>query len=390
MRVLIATPDFPLWDGGIATVAYEVAKGLHELDHTVDVLAPAQMDADHDFDLGLPFNVHRIKNVKDHYLKAYYHTFKLDQLVRKHKYDLIMAQSWYPSGIAASRVAKKYGVNMSVTVHGNEILNPRYNSFYWQRKMRAVFRRAKHIFCVSQYTAQKLIDRLGGLSEIDDKIKIVYNGVDFKYFTPSGPDKQLVDKYGLTGNKIILTLARLVERKGHDMVIRALPRIKESIPNVKYIICGKGNYEHTLKDLAASLSLTNDIIFTGFIPNDMRVRYYNSCDLYIMPSREILGKGDIEGFGITYLEANACEKPVIGSNIGGTSEAIIEDVSGFLVNPLDSNEIARKCIDLLSNPALAEKVGVRGRNRIVDEFNWDNICRQIEKMTIVNDITHTK
>ena len=379
MRILIASPDFPLWDGGIATVAFEVAKGLYNLGYRVDVLAPRQTKDDSDFDSSLPFTVHRIRNIKDHYLKTYYHIVKMDQLVKKYKYNMVMAQSWYPSGIAAGYIARKYMIDMSVTVHGNEILNPRYSGAFWQKKMKNVFDRAKLIFCVSKFTAQKLMDRIGHLCEIEKKTKVIYNGVDFDYFTPSEPDEQLVDQYKLHDAKIILTLARLVERKGQNMVIKALPIIKKSIPQVKYIICGKGNYENKLKELTEKLSLTNDVIFAGFVPNELRGKYYNLCDLYIMPSRIISEKGDIEGFGITYLEANACEKPVIGSNIGGTLEAIVDGESGFLVDPLDKNEIAEKCIELLSNPSLAKKIGVNGRNRIMNEFNWDNICRQIEK-----------
>ncbi len=379
MRILIATPDFPLWDGGIATVAFEVAKGLNDLGYRVDVMAPRQTADDPDFDRSLPFAVHRIRNIKDHYLKAYYNTLKMDRLVKKYKYDMVMAQSWYPSGIAAAYIARKYKIDISITVHGNEILNPRYKAAFWQRKMKNVFDRAKLIFCVSKFTAQKLMDRVGNLCDIDRKVRVIYNGVDFDYFRPTAPDAQLVDQYKLHDAKIILTLARLVERKGHDMVIKALPAIKKSIPQVKYIICGKGNYENKLRELTEKLNLTEDVIFTGFVPNELRGKYYNLCDLYIMPSRTISEKGDIEGFGITYLEANACEKPVIGSNIGGTLEAIVDGESGFLVDPLDENEIAEKCIELLSSPSLAGKIGVNGRNRIMNEFNWDNICRQIEK-----------
>lgn len=382
MRILIATPDFPLWDGGIATVAYEVAKGLHNLGHKVDVMAPIQSAGDTDLDRTLPFKVHRIKNIKSHYLKMYYHIFKMDRLVRRYRYDMVMAQSWYPSGIAASYIAEKYRIKTTVTVHGNEILNPRYSTSFWQKRMKKVFETAKIIFCVSNFTSQKLIDRIGSSSDISKKTSVIYNGVDFKYFTPSEPDAELVEKHKLQGAKIILTLARLVERKGHDMVINALPTIKKSIPQVKYVICGKGIYEEKLKELAHKLGLSDDVIFTGFIPNDSRKKYYNICDLYIMPSREITEKGDVEGFGITYLEANACGKPVIGSNAGGASEAIIDGKSGLLADPLDPDDIARKCIALLSDASLSEKIGVNGRKRVIEEFNWEKVCLEIEKKLI--------
>jgi phosphatidylinositol alpha-1,6-mannosyltransferase len=378
MRVLIATPDFPLWDGGVATVAYEVANGLHKLGHEVNVLAPEQNEDDRKFDSTLPYQVFRIKNIKDHYLKMYYHIHKMNQLVKIHTYDLIMAQSWYPSGIAANCIAKKNKINMTVTVHGNEILNPRFYKLFWQHKMYKVFDNAKLIFCVSNFTANKLLSRLANAKEIEKKIKVIFNGVDCSFFKASPPDNELFEKYNLKGAKIILTLARLVERKGHDTVIRALPLIKDKIPQVKYIICGKGPYERKLKELTEEVGLVSDVIFTGFIPDKLRSTYYNLCDLYIMPSREMPEKGDMEGFGITYLEANACEKPVIGSNAGGVSDAVKDGESGFIVDSTDYSKIAEACIKLLSDPALAKKIGQQGRERVIKEFNWDNICQQIE------------
>ncbi len=379
MKILIATPDFPLWDGGISMVSYEMAVGLHRSGHDVSVLAPLQLAGDSNFDSTLPLKVFRIKNIKDHFLKPHYHTFKMKQLMKKNDFDLIMAQSWYPSGIAAAYLAGRCRVDLTVTVHGNEILNPRFASRYWSKKMRKVFDSANKIFCVSDYTGQKLRQRLQALSDIDKKITIVHNGVDYNYFSPAGPDPELVKKYDLEGCKVILTLARLVERKGQDMVIRALSEIKKHIPNVKYIICGRGSYESELKRLVVELELTGSVIFTGFIPNEDRMKYYNLCDLYIMPSREILEKGDIEGFGITYLEANACEKPVIGSKTGGAKEAVLEGESGFLTDPEDYNEIAETCVKLLSDHELSKKIGRKGRERIILEYNWDKICQRISE-----------
>lgn len=379
MKILIATPDFPLWDGGISTVSFEVAMGLHRLGHEISVLTPIQEANDRSFDRTLPFKIFRIRNIKDHYLKTYYHIFRMNQLMKKYKFDLIIAQSWYPSGIAARDVAKRHRINMTVTVHGNEVLNPRFATQFWLKKMEKVFDEANKIFCISNYTSQKLRQKLRNLSNIDKKIAIVYNGVDYNYFSPAKPDEKLVRKYNLEGFKVILTLARLVERKGQDMVIRSLQEIKKHIPKIKYVICGRGNYEGRLKDLVKKLNLTDNVVFTGFIPNEYRAKSYNLCDLYIMPSREIPEKGDVEGFGITYLEANACEKPVIGGKTGGVLEAIIDGETGFLVNPRDYNEIAKTCIALLSNQDLAQRLGKNGRRRIIQTFNWENICRQIDK-----------
>jgi phosphatidylinositol alpha-1,6-mannosyltransferase len=107
--------------------------------------------------------------------------------------------------------------------------------------------------------------------------------------------------------------------------------------------------------------------------------FYNLCDAYIMPSREIASSGDTEGFGITFLEANACEKPVIGGNSGGVVDAIVDGETGLLVDPLDPAAIAEKAILLLTDKALAEKLGIQGRERIEKGFTWRVITEKMMK-----------
>jgi phosphatidylinositol alpha-1,6-mannosyltransferase len=376
MRILIATPDFPLWDGGIATVAYEMALGLNRLGHAISVMAPMQTDADPKFDSTLPCEVIRIKNVKDHYVKPYYHSYRLGRILKSGAFDLVMSQSWYPSGIAACAAAGRHKIRTSVTVHGNEILSPRFKGRYWQKKLKRVFSETELIFCVSSCTAEKLYGIVG--ESVREKVRVVNNGVDPETFTPAPPDPALVKRYGLADKTILLTLARLVERKGHDMVIRAFKEIKRVIPASKYIICGKGSYEGELKRLAESLGLADDVIFTGFVPNEERVKYYNLSNLYLMPSREIAEKGDMEGFGITFLEANACEKPVIGGASGGISEAIVDGETGSIADPLDVDDITRKALKYLQDPELSKRTGEAGRRRVINEFNWGAICATID------------
>jgi len=382
MKVLVATPDFPLWDGGISTMAFEVASGFKRLGHEVGVMTPLQSRGGDclEFDAALPFRVFRIRNIKDHFLKSVYHDFKMGQLMRNHGFDIVLAQSWYPSGIAACKAAKKYGVRFAVTVSGNEILNARLSTPFWRKKMLEVFEKAEHIFCISSFTKKKLMAVTDGLGGIEEKATVVNLGVDYRLFSPSPRDGKMAERLGVGSSKVMLTLSRLVERKGQDMVIRALPEIKKRVPDVKYLICGKGGYEARLREIAHEAGVEADVIFAGYVPDEERQAYYNLADLYIMPSREIADKGDVEGFGITYLEANACEKPVIGGRSGGVGEAIIDNETGLLVDPSDTGDIARACIALLTDSVLSARLGKAGRERIIREFNWDHGCRQMNSV----------
>jgi phosphatidylinositol alpha-1,6-mannosyltransferase len=171
-----------------------------------------------------------------------------------------------------------------------------------------------------------------------------------------------------------------VERKGQDKVIEALPLIKREIPDIRYVICGRGNDEARLRRIAAEKGVAGEVVFAGFVPNEERGAFYDACDVYVMPSREIPEKGDIEGFGMTYLEANSFGKPVIGGMSGGVSEAVIDGVTGLLVDPCDVEAIAGACIRLLRDPVLAGRLGRQGRDRVVREFNWDVICGELADM----------
>ncbi|HEY5973209.1 MAG TPA: glycosyltransferase family 4 protein [Geobacteraceae bacterium] len=377
MRILIATPDFPLWDGGIATVAFEVAQSLTRLGHHVVVMAPQQDEKDLVFDATLPFTVCRVRNIKSRLLRLYYHRYALIRLVSRYRIDLVMAQTWFPCGTAALLALRKRGVPFTLTVHGNEILNPKFAAPGWQKLMAAVFSSADRIYCVSRCTADKALAMLPDLPRLAEKITVIYNGVDPSQFIPAPEDPDLISRYGLEGKKVILTLARLVERKGQDMLIKALPLIKESCPDVKYVICGKGPYEAKLRELAIEQGVVDDVVFAGFVSNEDRVKFYNLCDIYAMPSREIVEHGDVEGFGITYLEANACAKAVIGGKSGGVSDAIVDGVTGVLVDPAAPTEIAAAAVRLLSDPLYATRLGEQGRCRVVEEFSWDGICRSM-------------
>ncbi len=124
------------------------------------------------------------------------------------------------------------------------------------------------------------------------------------------------------------------------------------------------------------------MIFAGEVKEEEIPLYYMACDLFIMPSYEIKEKGDVEGFGIAYLEANACGKPVIGGRSGGVTDAVIDGETGLLIDPLNINQIAEALIKLLTNSGLARKLGEEGRRRIKKELNWRKIAQEIREIII--------
>jgi len=168
-------------------------------------------------------------------------------------------------------------------------------------------------------------------------------------------------------------------RKGQDRVIQALPRIRQSLPHVKYVMVGMGEELASLTTLAHELGVQDSVIFAGGVPDQELAAYYAACDVFIMPNRQI--GDDIEGFGIVYLEAGAAGKPVIGGKSGGTDDAIIDGVTGMRVDGNSSVEIADAVIDLLSTPGRGKAMGMHGRQRVENEFAWDAVVTRTRQVT---------
>ena len=201
---------------------------------------------------------------------------------------------------------------------------------------------SKLIICVSNYTKFKIQNQI---SLEESKFFILPNTVNEKRFYISLKPKYLMDRYNIDEEcKIILTLCRLDGRekyKGYDKIIQILPNVMVEVPKIKYIIGGKGNDIYRIKRLINKLGLQDKVMITGFIHEEELVDYYNLCDVFVMPS-----KG--EGFGIVFLEALACGKPVIAGNKDGSVDALLSGRLGVLVNPDNLEEIAESIINFFS------------------------------------------
>jgi phosphatidyl-myo-inositol dimannoside synthase len=204
------------------------------------------------------------------------------------------------------------------------------------------------------------------------KIHVIHPGVNLQLFHSGTQSAQMIRaKYHLGDAPVLLTVGRLQRRKGHDMVIRALPRIKAKIPRATYLIVGAGEELAYLQALVNETGITNSVIFIGCVADEELLGYYAACDVFIMPNREI--DGDIEGFGMVYLEASAAGKPVIGGRSGGTGDAILDGVTGLRVDGTSVGEIADAVITLLNDSDTSRIMGERGRLWVEREFTWESI-----------------
>jgi phosphatidylinositol alpha-1,6-mannosyltransferase len=374
--IVILSEDFPPQTGGIAQWAAGVAQSLHILGHRVIVITrlwkehPEHAPGTYGFTLRYVYGNHWKR------LRTWYWRRAVKRLYAEGiRPDLLIATTWN-AGRGVLSTARRHGTRTVVAVMGLEVTR-RMNAFkkWWCRQ---TLRRTDAIVAISAFSKARVI-RTHGIP--GNKITVLPCGVDTSCFRPGIDSSALCERLGLHNRNVLLTLARIVERKGQDLVIRALPAIIRKVPNVTYCIAGdpRGDHAQTLKTLVAELGLESHVRFAGYVEPAELPAFYNLCDAYIMPSREIASSGDTEGFGITFLEANACEKPVIGGNSGGVVDAIVDGETGLLVDPLDPAAIAEKAILLLTDKALAEKLGIQGRERIEKGFTWRVITEKMMK-----------
>jgi len=245
---------------------------------------------------------------------------------------------------------------------------PVYIKSRWSKFLvKKILDNADIIITNSKFTSREFLDY--GIPK--EKIIEIIPAVDYEIFKPLPKCSELVEKFKIKEKKTILTISRLAERKGHDIVLKAIPLVLKSVPGLRYLIVGDGSYKTCLMKLCQELKLDNIVTFVGFVPDKDLVKYYNLCDVFVMPNREIFNSTDsVEGFGITFIEANACNKPVIGGKSGGAIEAVKDGVTGFLVDSQDEKEVAHKIISLLQNEELAKKMGEEGRRRVERDFSW--------------------
>ncbi|MBD2664004.1 glycosyltransferase family 4 protein [Richelia sinica FACHB-800] len=230
-------------------------------------------------------------------------------------------------------LCKPLGIPYTVLTYGKEVWEP-----LPEIERRALVG-AKNIWTISRYSR----DRASVANKIDpDKFQLLPCAINGQKFTPGPKQPELVAKYGLQNAKVLMTVARLWSGdiyKGVDVTIRALPRILAAFPEVKYLVIGRGDDQPRLAQLAQDLGVSDRVIFAGFVPTDQLMLHYRLADAYIMPSQE--------GFGIVYLEAMACEIPVLAGDDDGSADPLQDGKLGWQVPHRNPEAVAAACLEIL-------------------------------------------
>jgi phosphatidylinositol alpha-1,6-mannosyltransferase len=178
-----------------------------------------------------------------------------------------------------------------------------------------------------------------------------------------------------------LSVGRLQRRKGHDNAIRAVASLREELPNLRYVIAGDGEERARLEQLAADLQVEDSVFFAGTVSAEELPAFYAACDVFVLPNR-VDEDGDLEGFGIVFLEAAASGKPVIGGDSGGVPEAVERDVTGLLVDGANVAAVSAAIQHLATSEPCRRRLGTAGRARVERCFSWDRAAHTISDLQL--------
>lgn len=352
MKILFITRKYPPTKGGMEKVAYDLYNHLSEIE---DVILVKWGGSNKWLPLVLPSIL--IRSIL---------------ILLTNKVDVIYLQDGLLSPLGV--FLKLFRIPIVITIHGLDIT---YRNKGYQFVVPSCVAQLDNVICISQATKNECMHR--GISK--DKLSIVPNGISDDFFIENKTKEQLKEKLSnelninLTDKKIILSVGRLVERKGlHWFVENIIPIIKKERQDFVYLIVGDGIFKEKIESIIYQKRLQEDVIMLGKVDGGVLKLLYNIANIFVMPNIPV--KGDMEGFGIVLLEAASCGVPIVASELEGIKDAIENKKNGILVEPYSVNQFVDNIIYLLKNPDEYKRIWNNSRDYTLNNYQWDNISKK--------------
>nr|WP_319540486.1 glycosyltransferase family 4 protein [uncultured Methanospirillum sp.] len=395
MRIACVVDEFPpFFRGGLGTYAMEMMPRLRKNGIDISVCSRnTGSDQVHETWNGMPvfrpelMNIHDILPVlspldvqgwapadQNFFLETVlFNQLAADHLIRVHRsgarFDLIVCHDWL-SAIAGVLVKRNLEIPFVFHVHSTEQGRRDEGSAVVELIERLAAETADLMVTVSYAMKDELVRN--GYDQ--EKIEVIYNGVDPVKYNPERFSQQMIQEFrretGIWENNLILFIGRLTQVKGPDELIRAMPAVLRNVPDAQLIILGVGEMEGELHDLIRSLGVDRHVLMhTRLVTEEERLLFYAACDCAVFPSK-------YEPFGIVCTEAMAMARPVIVGATGtsGLCEQVVSDgpdQCGYHINPWDPDDIATYLVRLLSDQDMMARFGRAGRSRVIRQFTWD-------------------
>ena len=373
-RTLFITNDFGPRAGGIETFIIGL---IQRLPHTSTIVYTSAQGDTRDYDAAW-LAEYGVRVIRDR-AKILLPTPRVNRTVAKLiKYEGIETVAFGAAAPLAimSSVLRRAGARRIIALtHGHEVWWSKV--FPFTLAMRRIGSTTDSLTYLGEFTRKAISAAL--TPKAGNAMVKIAPGIDTDHFAPV--DATILRKsLGLTGKRVIVSVGRLVHRKGQDYLIEAMSAIVHEIPDAHLVLVGEGPYREHLVKLVQKYSLDEYVTFIGRIQYAELPKYICLGDVFAMPSRSRFRGLEVEGLGIVYLEASACGLPVIAGASGGAPDAVIEGITGVVVDGQDSAAIAVAAINLLNDPEKATKMGRAGRDWIVEKWRWQIWSEKFEKL----------
>jgi phosphatidyl-myo-inositol dimannoside synthase len=362
-RVLLVTNDFPPRRGGIQSYLQELVGHLVDTGaHTLTVYAPKWKGAE-EFDRAAAYEV--VRHPTTLMLPEPSVATRMRRLIECHNADTVWFGAAAPLALLAPLARDAGAGRVIASTHGHEV---GWSMLPLARMaLRRIGSGTDAVTYVSSYTRRRFASAFGPSAALEH----LPAGVDTERFAPDEVARaELRARYRLGDRPVVVCVSRLVPRKGQDMLIRALPAIRQRVSDAALVIVGGGPYGTSLRRLAHDFGVSDHVVFTDGVPGDELPAHHAMADVFAMPCRTRGAGLDVEGLGIVYLEASACGVPVVAGRSGGAPETVLDGETGLVVDGWDVGAIAATVSDLLADPVRAARMGAAGRRWVVDNWQW--------------------
>lgn len=299
---------------------------------------------------------------------------RLLKLAGSERVEMVHAGKCLPEGLIALCLNRLAGRPYACYAHGEE-LNAAAGSRELAWLARKVLRSARFVIANSRNT-RRMLEEDWGVSR--EQVYLMNPGVDTRRFAPAPRWDDVRAELGWGNRTVIMTAGRLQKRKGHDRMIASLAAIRDAVPDVLYAILGDGEERGPLVDLVSRVGMEGHVQFLGERDDETLIRCYQQCDLFALPNRSV--GGDIEGFGMVLVEAQACGRPVLAGDSGGTAETMRIPETGIIVPCDEVGPLAAAVIDLLSDRDRLARMGAAARVWAVEQFDWETLVVRAERL----------
>jgi phosphatidylinositol alpha-1,6-mannosyltransferase len=372
--VLFVTNDFGPRAGGIETFIIGLIE-RRPFGQTIVYTSWQDNAASYDAEWRSKFGVEVIRDRSKILLPTPRVALALRKIIRTRGITTAAFGAAAPLGLLSASM-KRAGVKRSVALtHGHEVWWAKVFPFNFL--LRRIGSTVDVLTYLGEFTQSAISKAL--TSNAQRAMVKIAPGIDADHFVPT--DVSILRRsLGLEDKKVIVSVGRLVHRKGQDYLIQSMPLILHQVPNAHLLLVGQGPYLEHLQKLVKEHGLENSVSFIGRVDYKELPQYLCVGDIFAMPSRSRLKGLEVEGLGIVYLEASSCGLPVLAGNSGGAPDAVKQNETGLVVSGTDEKQIASAAIELLNNSDSSKKMGLAGRQWIVNNWRWETWSKEFEAL----------